>query len=212
MQCRGPDPAAPPPCPTPPVPPQPACASVSPGCSVRTAVAMLEATTRRQPQLPHSTSRVEETLVGLGSTPGDQCQPHSLGWAWLPTMQSPSQVSWGKVGAEAACPGRAGYGNPLPASTTPSNGIRVNQGGWGAGASPEEWQAVRQCCGGQLPPALLLITGSVGPQPLRCPSSSRRWGALWHHGVGFPGGSACCSQPGHPSPRSQSVGEVVGGQ
>lgn len=138
--------------------------------------------------------------------PGVGLAPHHAGG-----HRAPARRAGGQVGAEAVCPGRAGYGNHLPASTTPSNGIRENQGGWGAGASSEERQAVRQCCGGQLPPALLLITG-LGPQPLRCPSSSRRWGALWHHGVGFPGGSACCSQPGHPSPRSQLVGEVVGGQ
>lgn len=53
------------------VPLQSSCAPVSLGCSVRSAVAMLEATTCRQPQLPHSKSRVEETLVGLGSAPGD---------------------------------------------------------------------------------------------------------------------------------------------
>lgn len=34
---------------------------------------MLEATTRCQPQLPHSTAPVEETLVVLGSAPGDLC-------------------------------------------------------------------------------------------------------------------------------------------
>ena len=156
------------------------------------------------PSCPTASPLGEADTGGTGWHSWDQSQPQSLEWAWLPAILVVPGPQLGDLGAGQE---QSQWVWGPPPCLPPHVGPAQTRAAGGAVASPKEWQAGRQRRGRQLLPALLLITGS-GPQPLRCPSSSRRWAALWHHGGGSPGGSACCSQPGLPSPKPRSV--VVG--
>lgn len=88
------------------------------------------------PAVPQHILSGEDTS-GTGQCPGDQCEPHSLGWAWLCTMLLVPEPQPGKLGArrEQRQHAQVGQGmetTSLPAPPTPSNGARVHHEAGGA--------------------------------------------------------------------------------